>query len=215
MSARAGGQWWRISARLSRGGTPADATRPDAVEFFRTQGIRGTHTEIEAACEPYGYHPLCLRLLAGLIVGDFQQPGDIAAAKRLDVSGDLIAAQASRFEDGLQQPHTGAAGFAGAVSPASAARWKYEALESIGGNREGWRGVPTGAGRTRPQRQRRAGGQPAHSKPSTPGPTDLVARGLLHHDRKGRPVRPAPYRAPLCLSSPMAPPTAPPPTPAS
>jgi len=37
---------------------------------------------IEEACAPYGYHPLSLRLLAGLIVGDFQQPGDIAAAKR-------------------------------------------------------------------------------------------------------------------------------------
>ena len=65
----------------------------DAVEFFRAQGIRGTHTEIEQACAPYGYHPLSLRLLAGLIVGDFQQPGDIAAAKRLDVSGDLVQRQ--------------------------------------------------------------------------------------------------------------------------
>ncbi len=65
----------------------------DAVAFFHAQGIRGTHTEIEAACEPYGYHPLSLRLLAGLIVGDFAQPGDIAAAKRLDVSGDLVQRQ--------------------------------------------------------------------------------------------------------------------------
>ena len=65
----------------------------DAVAFFRAQGIRGPHTEIETACAPYGYHPLSLRLLAGLIVGDFQQPGDIAAAKRLDVSGDLIQRQ--------------------------------------------------------------------------------------------------------------------------
>ncbi|HKP37287.1 MAG TPA: TIR domain-containing protein [Pyrinomonadaceae bacterium] len=65
----------------------------DAVEFFRAQGIRGTHTEIESACEPYGYHPLSLRLVAGMIVSDFQQPGDIATAKRLDVSGDLIQRQ--------------------------------------------------------------------------------------------------------------------------
>jgi tetratricopeptide (TPR) repeat protein len=62
----------------------------DAVEFFHAQGIRGGRAEIEVACEPYGYHPLSLRLLAGLIVGDFQQPGDIAAAQRLDVSGDLV-----------------------------------------------------------------------------------------------------------------------------
>ncbi|HEV7402097.1 MAG TPA: toll/interleukin-1 receptor domain-containing protein, partial [Chthoniobacteraceae bacterium] len=65
----------------------------DAVAFFHAQGIRGTHTELELACEPYGYHPLSLRLLAGLVIGDFQQPGDIAAAKRLDVSGDLVQRQ--------------------------------------------------------------------------------------------------------------------------
>jgi TIR domain len=65
----------------------------DAVGLFRALGVRGTHTEIETACAPYGYHPLSLRLLAGLIVGDFQQPGDIAAATRLDVSGDLVQRQ--------------------------------------------------------------------------------------------------------------------------
>jgi len=65
----------------------------DAVAFFRAQGVRGSRAEIEAACAPYGYHPLSLRLLAGLIVGDLQQPGDIAAAKRLDVSGDLVQRQ--------------------------------------------------------------------------------------------------------------------------
>ena len=45
----------------------------DAVAFFHAQGIRGTHTEIRP-CAPYGYHPLSLRLLAGVIVRDFQQP---------------------------------------------------------------------------------------------------------------------------------------------
>jgi len=65
----------------------------DAVAFFRAQGIRGSRVEIEAACDPYGYHPLSLRLLAGLIVNDLQQPGDITAARRLDVSGDLIQRQ--------------------------------------------------------------------------------------------------------------------------
>jgi hypothetical protein len=29
----------------------------DAVAFFHAQGIRGTHTEVELACEPYGYAP--------------------------------------------------------------------------------------------------------------------------------------------------------------
>lgn len=65
----------------------------DAVTFFHAQGIRGTRTEIETACAHYGYHPLSLRLLAGLVLSDFQQPGDIAAAQRLDVSGDLIQRQ--------------------------------------------------------------------------------------------------------------------------
>src|ERR1051326_5784574 len=61
----------------------------DAVEFFRAHGIRGGRAEIESACSPYGYHPLSLRLLAGLIVRDPRQPGDVAAAQCLDVSGDL------------------------------------------------------------------------------------------------------------------------------
>ncbi|MFL5384849.1 MAG: toll/interleukin-1 receptor domain-containing protein [Longimicrobiaceae bacterium] len=73
---------------------PLEQIQPvDAVAFFRAQGIRGTRTEVEMACAPYGYHPLSLRLLAGLIVNDLQQPGDIAAAKRLDVSGDLVQRQ--------------------------------------------------------------------------------------------------------------------------
>lgn len=61
----------------------------DAVPLFVALGIRGTRAEIEAACEQYGYHPLSLNLLAGVIVRDLRQPGDIAAAGRLDVSGDL------------------------------------------------------------------------------------------------------------------------------
>ena len=59
----------------------------DAVAFFHARGVRGTYTEIEAACRPYGFHPLSLTLLAGLIVNDVQQPGEIAAAKWLDIGG--------------------------------------------------------------------------------------------------------------------------------
>ncbi|MEH2112284.1 hypothetical protein [Nostoc sp.] len=62
----------------------------DAVQFFLTQGVWGSHTEIKQAGEYYGFHPLSLRLLAGLIVQDAQQPGDIAAAARLDVTGELV-----------------------------------------------------------------------------------------------------------------------------
>jgi hypothetical protein len=62
----------------------------DAVQFFHAQGIRGSRAEIERACAPYGYHPLSLRLLAGLILNDLRQPGDVRVAGRLDVSGDLV-----------------------------------------------------------------------------------------------------------------------------
>ena len=62
----------------------------DAVEFFCRQGIAGNRGEIEQACGNYGFHPLSLRLLAGYIAQDFEYPGDIRAAARLDVTGDLV-----------------------------------------------------------------------------------------------------------------------------
>ncbi len=65
----------------------------DAVQFFRLQGIRGNRGEIEQACEAYGFHPLSLRLLAGLVVKDFRNPGDIQAAQGLDVTGSLVQRQ--------------------------------------------------------------------------------------------------------------------------
>ncbi len=64
--------------------------KADAVTFFQRQKIKGTHTEIEAACEPYGYHPLSLRLLAGRILKDFDNPADIVVAQRLKIDGDII-----------------------------------------------------------------------------------------------------------------------------
>jgi len=65
-------------------------SKQDAVAFFHAQGIRGTHAEIEAACEPYGYHPLSLRILAGLVANDRRVPGDIAVAKNLEITDDII-----------------------------------------------------------------------------------------------------------------------------
>ncbi|MEP7135060.1 MAG: toll/interleukin-1 receptor domain-containing protein [Chloroflexota bacterium] len=62
----------------------------DAVEFFRKQKIKGTHAEIEAACAPYGYHPLSLRILAGLITNDRESPSDIEVAEKLDITDDII-----------------------------------------------------------------------------------------------------------------------------
>ncbi len=130
----------------------------DAVAFFHAQGIRGTHTEIETACEPYGYHPLSLRLLAGLIVGDLAQPGDIAAAKRLDVSGDLVQRQHHVLEtayDSLTPARKAVLGHIACFrSP-----MKYDSLKAIDCS-------------------------PAALDADL---RDLVARGLLHHDtREGR-----------------------------
>jgi tetratricopeptide (TPR) repeat protein len=66
----------------------------DAVVFFRGQGVtEGTRAEIEAACAPYGYLPLALRLLAGMIVRDPRMPGDIEAAPRHPVLPELKARQ--------------------------------------------------------------------------------------------------------------------------
>lgn len=65
--------------------------RDDAVAFMRAQGVtKGTPAEIAAACAVYGYHPLSLRLLSGLIARDARTPGDIAAAPRHDVHADLV-----------------------------------------------------------------------------------------------------------------------------
>lgn len=64
--------------------------KEDAVAFFRAQGIRGSRAEIEAACQPYGYHPLSLRILAGLIANDREAPGDIAVAGKLNITDNII-----------------------------------------------------------------------------------------------------------------------------
>ena len=61
-----------------------ELNKEDAVEFFLSQGVKGTRAEIETACEPYGYHPLCLRLLSGMIVQDPKYNGDIVAWTRLN-----------------------------------------------------------------------------------------------------------------------------------
>lgn len=68
--------------------------RDDAVKFVRAQGVKqGTFSEIDAACAAYGYHPLSLRLLSGLIARDARLPGDIAAAPRHDVHANLVQRQ--------------------------------------------------------------------------------------------------------------------------
>lgn len=156
----------------------------DAVAFFRAQGIRGTHAEIESACAVYGFHPLSLRLIAGFASRDMQQPGDIAAAGRLDVSGDLVQRQHhvlgtayDSLEPSRQALLCRIACFRSPVS--------YETLKALADKEEG-RGDAVSGGRGDEE-----------SRPVSPplrprvAPTeldsdlrDLVARGLVHHDVK-------------------------------
>ncbi len=176
----------------------------DAVEFFRSQGIRGTHTEIETACEPYGFHPLSLRLLAGLIVGDFQQPGDIAAAKRLDVSGDLVQRQHHVLETAYDSLTPTRQALLGRIacfrSPV-----KYEALKAIAETSSSGREFAHSKGKGSQRGPTLAATEHSsildklaarfRTRATTPSLLsspqdlqadlrDLVARGLLHHDTK-------------------------------
>ena len=140
----------------------------DAVAFFHAQGIRGTHTEIELACEPYGYHPLSLRLLAGLVLGDFQQPGDIAAARRLDVSGDLIQRQHHVLEQAYDSLTPARRKLLGQIA---CFRWpvSYDTLRAATEQGEAVFNRP-GALEKRPSLDTDL--------------RDLITRGLLHHDVK-------------------------------
>ena len=61
----------------------------DAVAFFHGQGIRGTRAEIQAACAPYGYHALALRLLAGVVKKNRRTPGDIKVAAQYPILPEL------------------------------------------------------------------------------------------------------------------------------
>jgi tetratricopeptide (TPR) repeat protein len=62
----------------------------DALSFFHVQGVKGTRAEIQAVCEPCGYHPLTLRLLAGMIAKDPVRPGDVAAVDYYDLIDDVV-----------------------------------------------------------------------------------------------------------------------------
>lgn len=64
-------------------------TLNDAVEFFQAQGIKASSSEIAEACEPYGGHPLTLRLLSGMILHDSEKPGDLSKAHQFDPIANL------------------------------------------------------------------------------------------------------------------------------
>jgi tetratricopeptide (TPR) repeat protein len=177
LEARGGG--WLAGCREE----PLKRLQPaDAVAFFQAQGILGTHTEIESACEPYGYHPLSLRLLAGLIVGDFEQPGDIAAAKRLDVGGELVQRQHHVLEVAYERLAPSRRTLLGRIacfrSPVS-----YDTLKALA-EEEG-----TGEGKTGKRGDKK--GRNKSALPLSPSLLDsdlrdLIARGLVHHDVKDK-----------------------------
>ena len=62
----------------------------DALAFFQAQGVKGTRAEIRDACSRYGYHPLTVRLLSGMIVKHEKRPGDVKVAVEFDPIPELI-----------------------------------------------------------------------------------------------------------------------------
>ncbi|MBE7434314.1 MAG: tetratricopeptide repeat protein [Anaerolineales bacterium] len=63
----------------------------DAVMYFHNEGIKATRAEILTLCAAYGYHPLSLSLLVGLINADHEKRGDIEAVKNLEIFEDVKA----------------------------------------------------------------------------------------------------------------------------
>lgn len=110
--------------------------KKDAVEFFHAQGIRGTHTEIEAACAPYGYHPLSLRILSGYIVNDRSLPGDIAAANHLEITKDIIQNKHHILEVGFKSLSSPQKKLLGRIACFRTAM-DYEALKTLHGDGKG------------------------------------------------------------------------------
>jgi tetratricopeptide (TPR) repeat protein len=71
---------------------PLSAFSPeDAVTYFHNEGIKAMRAEIIEVCAAYGYHPLSLSLLVGLINEDHEKRGDIAAVKNLEIFADVRA----------------------------------------------------------------------------------------------------------------------------
>jgi hypothetical protein len=61
-----------------------------ATALFQSLGIATTRAEVQAACEPLGYHPLSLRLLARAVRYSPTAPNDLRAAANYDPSIDLL-----------------------------------------------------------------------------------------------------------------------------
>jgi hypothetical protein len=61
----------------------------DAVQYFKNENIKATRAEILEVSARYGFHPLSLSLLVGLINEDHDNQGDINVAKQLDIFDDI------------------------------------------------------------------------------------------------------------------------------
>lgn len=186
LEARGGGLWAGCVERQLHELDPADA-----VAFFRARGIRGTDVEITQACKPYGYHPLSLALLVGWIAEDVQQPGDVAAARRLDVGGRDETGLARQRQhqhhvlevayDSLTPPRQELLGrIACFRSPVA-----YDTLQALAKASQAT--PPASSGGKQGQGKKKAAPTPSVGQPSAStldaDLRDLIARCLLHHDR--------------------------------
>lgn len=61
-----------------------------AYALFTELGITTTRAEVQAVCEPLGYHPLSLRLLARAVRYSPTAPNDLRAAANYDPTADLL-----------------------------------------------------------------------------------------------------------------------------
>lgn len=74
-----------------------EAMEPDdAVAFFRAHGVRGTRREVLSAGRRFGFHPLALRLLVGLVMNHPARPGDLGAVRERS-SWPKVAARLDRI----------------------------------------------------------------------------------------------------------------------
>ncbi|MCO5196499.1 MAG: effector-associated domain EAD1-containing protein [Anaerolineae bacterium] len=58
--------------------------------LFRGLGVQATRADVRAVCEPLGYHPLSLHLLARYVAYDPQAPNDLRAAVDYDPVPDML-----------------------------------------------------------------------------------------------------------------------------
>jgi tetratricopeptide (TPR) repeat protein len=74
----------------------------DALHYMQAAGIHGSDGDIRRVAASYGNHPLSLAILAGWLLEDLRQPGDIAAAQRLTITNDLVQNQHHVLEAAYQ-----------------------------------------------------------------------------------------------------------------